>query len=128
MAGKASSEYLNFGTDQRSTIPVRMIVKEPEGTSIPYAFLYPGEEDKNASEVLEIASDGRSVSGYALVSRNVAPDGTITLVTEGKGDDDRRGVNVRFTYELSANRFVVRKDVEGDNGVYFNRNEYRLTR
>lgn len=121
-------EYLNFGREDRSTIPVRMVVGEPQETAIPYAFLYPGEEDENTSEVITLSQDGQMIDGKALVERRVAPDGAIILITQGVGSDDGEAVELRFTYELSASRFVVRKDVKRDDGTYFNRNEYRMTR
>lgn len=121
-------EYLNYGSDQRSTIPVRMVVREPSGRTVRYGFLYPGEEDKNATDRIRISRDGRQVNGFAITGRYRSDAGNLTIVTEGKGRDDNRPADIRLTYEIGAKSFVTTKDVRFDGGEYVNRNEYRLTR
>ncbi|KWV91092.1 S41 family peptidase [Erythrobacter sp. YT30] len=121
-------EYLNYGSDKRSIIPVRMIVKEPSGRSMGYGFLYPGEEDKNASSRIRISRDGTRIDGYAITRRYPGDDGRLIIVTEGSGRDDNRPADIRLTYEIGENTFVLRKDVRFESGEFFNRNEYRLTR
>lgn len=121
-------EYLNFGKESRSTIPVRMIVEEPTGNTQPYAFLYPGEEDKNATDGFKISPDGREVDGLKVVSWEETKSGARKLVTEGPGDDDGAPSTVRVTIEFSPKLFVLRKDIQGSDGAFFNRNEYRLRR
>jgi len=34
-------EYLNYNSTERSTIPVRMFAREPDGRAMDYGFLYP---------------------------------------------------------------------------------------
>ena len=121
-------EYLNYGSDERSIIPVRMVVREPGRRSLAYGFLYPGESHKNANDRLRISRDGRKLNGHTLTSRAIGVDGSLILVTEGQGRDDNRSATIRFTYEIKSDRFVVRKDVRFAEGEYINRNEYRLTR
>ena len=121
-------EYLNYGREDRSTIPVRMIAKEPAKRAMAYGFIYPGEEDKNARDRLKLSRDGRLINGMTLVDRYTDGDGALVLVTEGQGRDDNRPADIRLTYAISAVRFEVRKDVRFKGGQFFNRNEYRLTR
>jgi len=121
-------EYLNYGSEERSTIPVKMVVREASGRSIRYGFLYPGEEDKNASDRIRISRNGRLVNGLAITGRYRGDAGNLVIVTEGKGRDDNQPADIRLTYEIGETRFINRKDVRFDGGEYINRNEYRLTR
>ncbi len=121
-------EYLNYGREDRSTIPVRMVVREAKGGSIRYGFLYPGEEHKNARETFRISRDGSQINGHNVVDRRVDANGALVIVTEGQGRDDNRPADLRFTYIISENSFTNRKDVRFEGGEYFNRNEYRLKR
>lgn len=121
-------EYLNYGSDARSTIPVRMVVEEPSGRSVPYAFLYPGEEDKNASDRIRVSRDGTRINGYEITRRYRNEDGHLVLITQGRGRDDNRAADIRLTYQFDEDTFVNRKDVRFEGGEFINRNEYRLTR
>ncbi len=121
-------EYLNYGSDTRSTIPVRMIVREPKNRSMAYGFLYPGEEHKNARDKLRISRDGTKLNGMTISRRYLDEEGALVLVTEGSGRDDNRPADIRLTYVISANAFTNRKDVRFEGGEYINRNEYRLYR
>lgn len=121
-------EYLNYGSDNRSTIPVRMVVREPSNRSIRYGFLYPGEEDKNASDRIRISRDGRQINGYAVTGRYRDQKGNLIIVTQGQGRDDNRPADIRLTYEIGERSFVNRKDVGFEGGEFVNRNEYRLSR
>ena len=119
--------YLNYGSDQRSQIPVKMIVQAPQKRRVPYGFIYPGEESKNANDAIRISQDGMRISGMNVVSRSLV-DGALVIVAEGTGSDDNRPAEIRMTYTIAANRFSVRKDVRFAGGDFINRNEYRLTR
>ena len=121
-------EYLNYGREDRSTIPVRMVVREAKGGSIRYGFIYPGEEHKNARERFRISTDGTRINGYRVTDRYTNEDGALVIVTEGQGRDDNRPADLRFTYVIAENSFTNRKDVRFEGGEYFNRNEYRLKR
>ena len=121
-------DYLNYGTDDRSTIPVRMIAREPQGRSMRYGFAYPGEEDKNANDRIRVSRDGRQINGYTIVQRFTDQTRGLVFVTEGSGRDDNQPADIRLTYEIAADRVVISKDVRFANGEWINRNSYRLTR
>ncbi len=121
-------DYLNYGREDRSTIPVRMNISAPEGLSVPYAFLYPGEEDKNADDAITIGADGLAINGLRIVSRTRGEDGSLVLVTAGEGSDDNRPADIRMTYRIADRSFSVAKDVRFQGGGFFNRNRYNLTR
>ncbi|MEM7780803.1 MAG: S41 family peptidase [Pseudomonadota bacterium] len=121
-------DYLNYNSDTRSAIPVRMFVEEPSGRSVRYGFLYPGEEHKNATERMRISRDGRMLNGYRITQRYRNDVGNLVIVTQGTGRDDYRDADIRLTYEIGQRVFINRKDVRFEGGEFFNRNEYRLTR
>jgi hypothetical protein len=95
---------------------------------VPYGFLYPGEEDKNASDRIGISRDGRKLNGFAITRRYRGGRGQLVIVTEGQGRDDNRLADIRLTYEIGETVFVTRKDVRFEDGELINRNEYRLSR
>ncbi|WP_298466085.1 S41 family peptidase [uncultured Erythrobacter sp.] len=121
-------DYLNYGRDDRSSIPVRMVARAPEGGSMAYGFIYPGEEDKNANDRLQVSPDGKQINGMDVIDRYVDEAGALVLVTRAEGSDDGEPAVIRLTYIISSDQFVTRKDVKFDGGEFFNRNEYRLTR
>lgn len=125
-AGELS--YLNYGREDRSTIPVRMMVREASGRSVRYGIAYPGEEDKNASERIRLSRDGRQINGFAITRRYRDEEGNLVLVTQGKGRDDNRPAAVRLTYAIGERAFQITKDVRFEGGEFFNRNVYRLAR
>ncbi|MEL7447218.1 MAG: hypothetical protein AAGK02_15655, partial [Pseudomonadota bacterium] len=77
---------------------------------------------------LRVSRDGTKINGMALIQRYRNQDGALVLVTEGEGRDDNKPANIRLTYVVSADRFIVRKDVRFEGQAYINRNEYRLSR
>lgn len=126
---EGSLSYLNYGSDKRSTIPVRLAVKVLDENSLQYAIQYPGEEDHNAKEQLKLSSDGTHINGYIITSREQTADGTLILTTEGKGRDDNRSAEVQVVYSVAADRFSIRKNIRFESSeAYFNRNEYSFQR
>ncbi len=121
-------EYLNYGSEERSTIPVRMTAREPQGRTMRYGFAYPGEEDKNANDRLRVSRDGAQINGYAITQRFSDQVRGLVLVTQGSGRDDNRAADIRLTYDIGAERFVITKDVRFAGGDWINRNAYTLTR
>ncbi len=121
-------EYLNYGRQDRSTIPVRMVVNEPSENRVPYGFIYPGEEDKNALDAIELSADGARLNGMEITRRYVDDGGALVIVTQGAGSDDGRDADIRVTYAIAPAAFTVSKDVRFEGAAFFNRNAYRLTR
>lgn len=124
-----SLTYLNYNSEERSTIPVKLQVREVKGRTMNYAIQYPGEEEYNSKEQIVLSRDGRRIDGFEVVARIESPDGALLITTLGKGEDDERPADLQFVYTLSADRLSIRKDVrfEGDE-AFFNRNEYAFER
>jgi len=121
-------DYLNYGSDQRSSIPVGLRVDSIDSGSVTYSIRYPGEEQYNATEQLTISNDGTSIDGRTIVDRQQEAGG-LTLTTEGKGEDDNRPADIQIVYFVSPGEFRIRKNVRFDGeAAFFNRNEYRYAR
>ena len=121
--------YLNYGSDKRSTIPVKVAIEVLDEKALQYAIQYPGEEQHNAKEQLKLSADGTKIDGYAITKRKKIADGTLILTTEGAGQDNNRPAEVQVVYTVAANRFKICKNIRFDSsGEYFNRNEYNFLR
>ena len=71
---EGSLSYLNYGSDKRSTIPVKLAIKVLNEKALQYAIQYPGEDQHNAKERLKLSSDGTRINGYIITNR-ILPDG-----------------------------------------------------
>lgn len=126
---KGELTYLNYYADYRSTIPVTASFRNASAEGIQYAISYPGEEHKNAADLLSLSDDGRLIDGAPIISRSLDAQGRLRLTTEEMGEDAERAATIRKTYLISANEFSWSKDVrfEGED-AFFNRNSYRVSR
>jgi len=126
---EGSLSYLNYGSDNRSTIPVKAAIKVLGKKALQYAIQYPGEEQYNAKERLKLSSDGTRIDGFIITSREQTADGMLILTTEGTGRDDNRPAEVQLIYTVAADRFSIRKNVRFKSSeAYLNRNEYSFRR
>jgi len=126
---EGSLTYLNYGSDKRSTIPVKAAIKVLGKNALQYAIQYPGEEQYNAKERLKLSSGGTRMDGYTITNREQTADGTLILTTEGTGEDDNRPAEIQVIYTVAADRFSIRKNVRFKNSEsYLNRNEYSFRR
>ncbi len=124
-----SLTYLNYGSDERSTIPVNLQVRTPKGRTMAYAIQYPGEEAYNSKEKLELSRDGGELNGDAITDRLETADGALVIRTLGRGEDDDRPADIEFVYSIDDERFSITKNVrfEGTKD-WIKRNEYVFTR
>ena len=124
-----SLSYLNYGSDERSTIPVKLEITILDDQTMQYAIQYPGEEQYNAKESLKISNDGTLIDGYIITARALEPDGTLVLTAQGRGRDDGRTADIQMVYFISENAFRIRKNVRfHQDETFFNRNEYNFSR
>ena len=70
-----SLTYLNYGSDERSSIPVNLQVATPRGRTMAYAIQYPGEEAYNSKEKLELSRNGSELNGDTITDRVETADG-----------------------------------------------------
>lgn len=121
--------YLNYGSVERSTIPVELAFDVTEEKGVEYSIKYPGEEQYNDTAKLKVSKDGSKLDGQPVVKREVLDNGGVILTTAYRDKDDNRAADIRMTYLISTNEFKMIKDVKFDNQAeFFNRNEYAFTR
>jgi len=121
--------YLNFGSSDRSTIPIEATVISVGREGMDYAIRFPGEEQHNGNRLLSLGEDGQSIDGAALISRKLSEEGVLELVTQHIGQDNNKDVMVRMTYAISQNEFSIAKSVQpSPDEPYFNRNRYVFVR
>ncbi len=121
--------YLNYGSADRSTIPVKLRVTGMNKRSVKYAIQYPGEERYNAKESLSLSAGGTVINGLPIISRETRPDGALVVTTQGRDKDDNRDADIQVIYVIGGDRFEIRKNVRfsADEG-FFNRNRYVFQR
>jgi hypothetical protein len=94
-----------------------------------FEYTYPDEPKANNEEIVRLSKDGKTLNGEVVMERTGLPDGTVRLVTEKKGEDNRRGASIRFTYLLNSKSFSIKKEVRyDDENEFFARNEYSWKR
>lgn len=121
--------YLNYGRDNRSTIPASLKISIKDEQTLNYAVIYPAESESNDTSTLKITDSGRKLDGQLIIDRIVREDGEIVIVAQSRGNDDNRDADVRTTYTISSNEFRMKKDVKfDDKNSFINRNEYVFTR
>lgn len=124
-----SLSYLDYSKDTREAIAVSLKFEPVAESSIAFAIKYPGEAQYNSRENYKWSEDGLRLNDAEIVSRTILPGGTVEIVTESEGTDDRRLARIRTTYAISSEQFLVRKDVKfSEEDTFFNRNEYALSR
>lgn len=132
LEGKAwggSLSYLNYGSNDRAKIPVKVAITIFDDQTLQYAVRYPGEEQYNAIEKLVISRDGTRINGNTLTARVLESDDTLVLTTQAVGRDDNRPADIQMVYFISENAFRMRKNVRFDQSEkFFNRNEYSFSR
>lgn len=121
--------YLNYGSDERSTIPVNLEVSINSDQALIYKMIFPDEPHANSESSLSISDGGAKLDGQKITKRFMNEDGETVIVTKSKGYDDNREVTIRTTYSISENEFKMKKDVQFDTGeAFINRNEFAFNR
>ena len=135
--------YLDYQSNSKATISSTLeVVQQPGLAQVGNDFAdagvapgwqfrigYPDEPKMDSAQVVRIEDGGRRLSGEKVLSRSERGDGVICLVTEERGRDDDRPADFRFTYNIAARAFSIRKEVRPDGAAeFFERNCYRWTR
>lgn len=90
---------------------------------------YNDEPHANESEVVEISGGGAAFRGQMVTERGVLADGTIRLVAEEDGEDNKVAARLRYVYLLSARSCSIQKLVRTEPaGKFFERHIYSWTR
>ncbi len=64
-----SLNYLNYGSPDRSTIPVAASIRSVDADGMRYNVRFPGEEQYNTAVTLSFGADGSTLDGAPIISR-----------------------------------------------------------
>ncbi|MBR7800143.1 hypothetical protein [Undibacterium fentianense] len=123
--------YLDYSANVLRSIPSNLLVtRSSEKSSVwLWSYGYDKEPHANASNGIELSEDGRRFGNENVLQRQVAEDGTLTVITSMVGEDDNRPAEFRFTYTVTENTFTRQKEVKlKSGGDFFTRHTYRWTR
>jgi hypothetical protein len=124
-----SLNHLNYGSPDRSTIPVAASIGSVGADGMRYTVRFPGEERYNTAMTLSFGADGSTLDGAPIISRNLTNDGALELITTQAGADNGDAVTVQMTYTIAQHIFMLTKDIQTTaDKPFFNRNRYKFTR
>lgn len=64
-----------------------------------------------------------------MIARDTAPNGWLTIQTLHQGEDNKKPADIRMSYRVGENDFVIEKEVSyGADGYFITRNSYHFTR
>jgi len=124
-------QYKDYGSGKLVGIPaaIDIVSKSAKGDRWQLQYRYPAEPKADSKGKMALSADGRMLTGRRIITKNNLPDGTLEVVTEETGKDNRQKAMFRHTLRMSATTLLLQKEVrlEG-NTDYFVRNVYTLTR
>ncbi len=112
--------YLDYQSNKEVSIPADIIIKKTEDQDA-FIFIneYPEEPKTNGSETIRIEDYGK-IFGNETVTEKISDEvGSIKIVTERDGMDDKKPALIRHTYFISKTKFTVQKDVNFRDGNNF---------
>lgn len=125
---KGQLEYLDYGSDERVSIPLEISVTKEDGSEYLMQFRYNNEPHANSTEKIKIRKQGAYLNDEEVISRSKESEKLI-IKTIANGEDNGKTAKFYFTYELSPNQFRISKKVvyEGEEDGFI-RNEFILSR
>ena len=132
VAGQWSGQltYLDYSSGKEVSIPCNLEADvRKESREVWFHYIYPGESDYNEKVRYRINASGSEIGDAKLVSRQVLEDGTIQLILEEPGVDDRRFATIQHRFLIGKKQMSITKLVKlkGDEH-FFQRNKYTWTR
>lgn len=123
--------YLDYRANKKVSIPSNLTVSPApnDKQSWIFEYQYPDEPKANEKETVTIGKDGETINAETVTSRTKLDGGAVQIVTEKKGQDNDRQALFRYTYQLSATSFSIKKEVRYEGkSKFFERNEYSWKR
>jgi hypothetical protein len=103
------------------------------GRAWPTRIAYPQEPNANSTGTLTLNAGGTALGEpdqpATIIERTPQPDGSLRLVTQQRGEDNRQPATIRKVYSIAPKAFSITKFVRFDNqNEFFERHTYRWTR
>jgi hypothetical protein len=107
--------YLDYQTNKPFTMAANLIVeKGKDENNLVLNNLYPNEPKANNSDKIKVTKNGTLLNKHLVTKREEVDNGQIQIQTEHKGKDDNKKALIRYTYQISKNLFLIRKEVQFD--------------
>jgi len=121
--------YLDYSSEKRVTIPAAATIKLAGSNGIKYTISYPEEPWEDTKSTLKTTQSGRVFDGHPVIARDTAPNGWLTIQTLHQGEDNKKPADIRMSYRVGENDFVIEKEVSyGADGYFITRKSYHFTR
>jgi hypothetical protein len=126
--------YLDYTSRAQTTIRSSLLVTRLPAPSVgSFAWDmrvgYADEPNANDGETALLMSGGRVFRGGQVMERMDLPDGTVRIVTEKDGEDDRQVARLRFVYLLGEKQVSIQKLVRfTPQEAFFERHIYQWSR
>ena len=122
--------YLDYQTNKPFSMPANLIVEKGKNeNSLVLNNVYPNEPKANNSEKIKVTKNGTFLNKHLVTKRKELDNGQIKIQTEHKGKDDNKTAQIRYTYLVGQNLFVIRKEVQfNQEGNWIKRSEYSYKR
>ena len=123
-----SLTYKDYTSDELVTIPVKMEISALDESAYEIAYIYPGEPHMNNKGTMLYDRDAGTLQGQRIIDA-FESGSEYHIKTTDKGTDNGIEAVMYYTYIISNNKFVMRREVQtvGSDDVFF-RNEYSLYR
>ena len=126
--------YLDYTSHVPTTIKSSLLMTRlPEQSDGAFAWEmrvgYADEPHANSGETAVLMRGGRVFRDGQVMERTVLSDGTVRVVTEQDGQDDKRAARFRLVYLLSEKQCSIQKLVRlAQEEEFFERHIYRWSR
>ena len=123
--------YLDYQTNSETRISANITVIRSIDNTNQYILIleYPKEPQANNIDTITISDDGKKFSGENVIEKFSFDADSLKFITESFGMDDDKESIFRHTYDISQNKFKIRKDVRYDgDSIFIKRNEFYFTR
>lgn len=126
---QGSLTYLDYTSGKPYTMPANVEVKQIlQSNQFLFINSFPKEANANWTDTITITDNGQMLNEQTLVSKKILQNSDVEIVTQVQGIDgnDKKPALLKYTYLISKNVFVIRKDVQfAGTGVWINRHEYK---
>lgn len=125
-----SLTYLDYSRNKEVTISSKLeVLIKKQGRELLMKFSYPDEPDYGTTEHVRISNDGLMLEDADVKEKSQLADGSLRIVTEERGKDDRKPATIRKVILLGKDKLSITKMVRFDNGTdFFRRNVYEWKR
>jgi hypothetical protein len=128
---KGTLTYLDYTSKKPTEIRSSLLVLPVEGDPLAWDVRvgYADEPHADSGEIAKLEAGGTVFREQRVLERSQAGPGRVQIVTEARGDDDRKPATFRFVYLIEAKSCSIQKLVKFDEGgEFFERHIYRWTR